>query len=161
MDGTTGSVVIGAVELVPPKPTKEFELVLSWADEIRTLGVRTNADTPEDAEKARQFGAEGIGLARTEHMFLGDRLPIVQHMILAENQDEQNVALEKLLEVQRSDFYGIFKAMNSLPVTIRLLDPPLHEFLPSPVELKVELTRMEMSGVSEQDMAPKRHLLDM
>src|SRR3990172_5409349 len=100
MDGTTGSVVIGAVELVPPKPTKEFELILGWADEIRTLGVRTNADTPEDSEKGRQFGAEGIGLARTEHMFLGDRLPIVQQMILAKNADEEKDALAKLLKVQ-------------------------------------------------------------
>jgi len=160
IDGTTGRVVLGEVPLVPPKPTKEFELILGWADEIRRLGVRTNADTPEDAEKARQFGAEGIGLARTEHMFLGDRLPIVQQMILAKSKEEQDDALAKLLDVQKKDFYGIFKAMDGLPVTIRLLDPPLHEFLPSPVDLKVELTKLEMSGVAEQELTAKRELLD-
>ena len=160
IDGTTGSVVVGAVELVPPKPTKEFELILGWADEIRTLGVRTNADTPEDSEKGRQFGAEGIGLARTEHMFLGDRLPIVQQMILAKNADEEKDALAKLLKVQRDDFLGIFKAMDGLPVTIRLLDPPLHEFLPRQIDLKVEITRMEMSGATDAELAPKSELLD-
>ncbi|MDP2210694.1 MAG: pyruvate, phosphate dikinase [Candidatus Aquicultor sp.] len=160
IDGTTGSVVIGAVELVPPKPTKEFELILGWADEIRTLGVRTNADTPEDSEKGRQFGAEGIGLARTEHMFLGDRLPIVQEMILAKNEDEEKAALVKLLKVQKEDFLGIFKAMDGLPVTIRLLDPPLHEFLPRQIDLKVEITKMEMSGATDAELAPKNELLD-
>ncbi|HCG99046.1 MAG: pyruvate, phosphate dikinase [Candidatus Aquicultor primus] len=160
IDGTTGSVVVGAVELVPPKPTKEFELILGWADEIRTLGVRTNADTPEDSEKGRQFGAEGIGLARTEHMFLGDRLPIVQQMILAKNADEEKDALAKLLKVQRDDFLGIFKAMDGLPVTIRLLDPPLHEFLPRQIDLKVEITKMEMSGATDAELAPKSELLD-
>jgi len=160
IDGTTGRVVLGEVPLVPPKPTKEFELILGWADEIRRLGVRTNADTPEDAEKARQFGAEGIGLARTEHMFLGDRLPIVQQMILAKSKEEEDDALAKLLDVQKKDFYGIFKAMDGLPVTIRLLDPPLHEFLPSPVDLKVELTKLEMSGAAEQELTAKRELLD-
>ncbi|MEW5707030.1 MAG: pyruvate, phosphate dikinase [Actinomycetota bacterium] len=160
IDGTTGRVVLGEVTLVPPKPTKEFELILKWADQIRTLGVRTNADTPEDAEKARQFGAEGIGLARTEHMFLGDRLPIVQQMILAESKEEEEEALTKLLEVQKGDFLGIFKAMDGLPVTIRLLDPPLHEFLPSPSDLRVELTKMELSGASESEIAEKRKILD-
>ncbi|MDI6717206.1 MAG: pyruvate, phosphate dikinase, partial [Actinomycetota bacterium] len=160
IDGTTGRVVLGEVTLVPPKPTKEFELILKWADQIRTLGVRTNADTPEDAEKARQFGAEGIGLARTEHMFLGDRLPIVQQMILAESKEEEEEALAKLLEVQKGDFLGIFKAMDGLPVTIRLLDPPLHEFLPSPSDLRVELTKMELSGASESEIAEKRKILD-
>ncbi|HEY3374820.1 MAG TPA: pyruvate, phosphate dikinase [Candidatus Aquicultor sp.] len=160
IDGTTGRVVLGEVSLVPPQPTKEFDLILGWADNIRRLGVRTNADTPEDAEKARQFGAEGIGLARTEHMFLGDRLPIVQQMILAKDKEEEDDALQKLLKVQKEDFIGIFKAMNGLPVTIRLLDPPLHEFLPSPSDLRVEITKMEMSGVSEAELAPKRSLLE-
>lgn len=160
IDGTTGRVVIGEVPLVPPKPTKEFELILGWADEIRSLGVRTNADTPEDAEKARQFGAEGIGLARTEHMFLGDRLPIVQKMILANTKEEEDKALAELLAVQKKDFYGIFKAMDGLPVTIRLLDPPLHEFLPSPVDLRVEVTKMECAGASESELSAKRELLD-
>lgn len=160
IDGTTGRVVLGEVALVPPKPTKEFDLILNWADEVRTLGVRVNADTPEDAEKGRQFGAQGIGLARTEHMFLGDRLPIVQQMILAESKEQEEDALAKLLEVQKKDFKGIFKAMDSLPVTIRLLDPPLHEFLPSPVDLKVELTKLEMTGAPEEELAAKRKLLD-
>ncbi|MCL6471669.1 MAG: pyruvate, phosphate dikinase [Firmicutes bacterium] len=160
IDGTTGRVVLGEVALVPPKPSKEFELILGWADEIRTLGVRTNADTPEDAEKARQFGAEGIGLCRTEHMFLGERLPIVQKMILAKSKEEEDEALAKLLEVQKSDFYGIFKAMDGLPVTIRLLDPPLHEFLPNASDLRVEVAKMECTGASEQDIAPKRELLE-
>jgi len=160
IDGTTGRVVLGEVQLVPPKPTKEFELILGWADEVRTLGVRTNADTPEDAEKARQFGAEGIGLARTEHMFLGDRLPIVQQMILAKSDEERQDALAKLLKVQRDDFAGIFKAMDGLPVTIRLLDPPLHEFLPSPLELRVELCKLEMSGTPEDELVERRELLE-
>jgi pyruvate,orthophosphate dikinase len=160
IDGTTGRVVLGEVGLVPPTPTKEFDIILGWADDIRTLGVRTNADTPDDAAKAREFGAAGIGLCRTEHMFLGDRLPIVQQMILASSKEDENDALQKLLKVQKEDFIGIFRAMNDLPVTIRLLDPPLHEFLPSPVDLKVELTRMEMSGKTEDDMASKRGLLD-
>jgi pyruvate,orthophosphate dikinase len=160
IDGTTGRVVVGEVSLVPPTPTKEFDLILGWADSIRKLGVRTNADTPDDAAKARQFGAEGIGLCRTEHMFLGDRLPIVQQMILASSKEDENDALQKLLKVQKDDFIGIFRAMDNLPVTIRLLDPPLHEFLPSPVDLKVEITKMEMSGRSEDELAPKRSLLD-
>jgi len=160
IDGTTGRVVIGEVALVPPTPTKEFDLILGWADQIRRLGVRTNADTPEDAEKARRFGAEGIGLCRTEHMFLGDRLPIVQQMILAKSKEEEDDALQKLLRVQRDDFLGIFKAMDGLPVTIRLLDPPLHEFLPNPTDLKVEITRMEMSGAPAAEIAPKQELLD-
>lgn len=160
IDGTTGRVVLGQVTLVPPQPTKEFELILGWADEIRELGVRTNADTPEDAEKARQFGAEGIGLARTEHMFLGDRLPIIQQFILADNTAEQEDALAKLLKVQRDDFIGIFKAMDGLPVTIRLLDPPLHEFLPSPLELRVELTKLEMSGTPEAELEAHRTMLE-
>ncbi|TET55346.1 MAG: pyruvate, phosphate dikinase, partial [Actinobacteria bacterium] len=140
-------------------PTKEFNTILSWADEIRRLDVRTNADTPEDAEKAREFGAQGIGLARTEHMFLGDRLPIVQKMILAEKDEERDEALAKLLEVQRKDFLGIYKAMDKLPVNIRLLDPPLHEFLPNLTDLKVELAKMEANGASEKELNEKRKLI--
>ena len=146
IDGTTGELVKGGVPLVPPQVTGDFDTVLYWADEVRELGVWTNADTPEDAARARGFGAEGIGLCRTEHMFLGDRLPIVQRMILAEGKDEVDSALAELLDVQRSDFKGIFEAMDGLPVTIRLLDPPLHEFMPDAVELEVELAKLKITG---------------
>ncbi len=158
IDGTTGQVILGAVPLVAPTPTPELQTVLGWADGMRRLGVRTNADTPEDAVKAREFGAEGIGLARTEHMFLGDRLPIVQQMILG-SEAQKAEALLQLKQVQKSDFSGILTAMDGLPVTIRLLDPPLHEFLPDLVELEVGVVRMECQGASEADMAEKRELL--
>jgi pyruvate,orthophosphate dikinase len=131
IDGGTGRVIAGAVPLVAPRMDENFETVLAWADELRHLRVRTNADTPEDAAKAREFGAEGIGLCRTEHMFMAeDRLPIVRQMIMAGSEEERRRALDHLLPVQQSDFEGIFEAMAGLPVTIRLLDPPLHEFLP-------------------------------
>ena len=146
IDGATGEIVKGGVPLVPPRVTGDFDTVLSWADEVRELGVWTNADTPEDAARARGFGAEGIGLCRTEHMFLGDRLPIVQGMILAESEEEVEKALTRLLDVQRSDFAGIFEAMDGLPVTIRLLDPPLHEFMPDAIELEIELAKLKMTG---------------
>jgi pyruvate, orthophosphate dikinase len=145
IDGATGEVVLGEVKLVEPKPSKELLTLLSWADNERKLGIRANADTPEDAKRAREFGAEGIGLARTEHMFLGDRLPIVRRAILAETDEEREAALEDLLDLQRGDFVGIFDAMDGLPVTIRLLDPPLHEFLPNSKELAVELERMRIA----------------
>ena len=131
IDGSSGIVIAGAVDLVPPQINEDFETILGWADEHRALQVRANADTPEDAAKAREFGAQGIGLCRTEHMFMaGERLPIVREMIMASGEDERRTALEKLLPMQQSDFEGIFEAMAGLPVTIRLLDPPLHEFLP-------------------------------
>jgi pyruvate,orthophosphate dikinase len=134
IDGGTGRVYIGEVALVPPQINEDFETVLTWADDMRRLKVRANADTPEDAAKAREFGAQGIGLCRTEHMFFGEeRLPHVQEMIMADTPSERQVALDRLLPFQQSDFEGIFEAMAGLPVTIRLLDPPLHEFLP-PVE---------------------------
>lgn len=158
IDGTNGTVVVGAVPLVEPRPTPELNTVLGWADEFRRLQVRANADTPDDAAKAREFGAEGIGLARTEHMFLGDRLPIVQRMILGDDQEKQE-ALDKLLEVQRQDFDGMFQAMDGLPVTIRLLDPPLHEFLPSQIELEVAVVKMECQGADAEELAAKRDLL--
>src|SRR5207244_12197246 len=116
-----------------------------WADQFRRLRVRTNADLPEDAKRAREFGAEGIGLCRTEHMFLGDRLPIVQRMILADTPDEERAALEQLRAQQESDFVGILEAMDGLPVTIRLLDPPLHEFLPDHDELIVQQAKGQIS----------------
>ncbi len=132
IDGGTGEVILGPVDLVPPQINQNFELLLDWADDIRRLKVRANADTPADAAKAREFGAQGIGLCRTEHMFMiEDRLPLVREMIMASGEDERREALARLLPLQQEDFDGIFEAMAGLPVTIRLLDPPLHEFLPS------------------------------
>jgi pyruvate, orthophosphate dikinase len=131
IDGGSGHVILEDVELVPPQINEHFETILGWADEVRRLKVRANADTPEDAAKAREFGAQGIGLCRTEHMFMAEgRLPVVRAMILASNDEERREALAKLLPLQQGDFEGIFEAMAGLPVTIRLLDPPLHEFLP-------------------------------
>jgi pyruvate,orthophosphate dikinase len=135
IDGGTGDVIVGEVPLVPPSIDENFETLLGWADEIRRLRVRANADAPEDAAKAREFGAEGIGLCRTEHMFMAEeRLPHVQAMIMASSEEERRAELERLLPFQQADFEGIFTAMAGLPVTIRLLDPPLHEFLPAPEE---------------------------
>jgi pyruvate,orthophosphate dikinase len=131
IDGGTGDVIVGEVELVPPQINEDFQGLLAWADDARRLKVRANADTPQDAAKAREFGAEGIGLCRTEHMFMAEeRLPLVRAMIMASGEDERRQTLEKLLPHQQEDFEGIFEAMAGLPVTIRLLDPPLHEFLP-------------------------------
>ena len=131
LDGTSGEVMRGAVETMPADPGRDFVTLLGWADKLRRLKVRANADTPEDARAGRAFGAEGIGLCRTEHMFFGDdRITAMREMILAETEQDRKKALKKLLPFQRRDFQGIFKAMDGLPVTIRLLDPPLHEFLP-------------------------------
>jgi len=131
LNGTTGEVIKGKVNLVEPEPTGDFAELMQWADELRRLKVRTNADTPGDAENARRLGAEGIGLCRTEHMFFeGDRIDAVREMILSEDVAGRRKAIKKLLPMQQGDFEGIFKAMDGLPVTIRLLDPPLHEFLP-------------------------------
>jgi pyruvate, orthophosphate dikinase len=141
IDGSSGEVVLGEMQLVASEPPPEFDVILGWADAVRKgkLGVRANADNGEDAANARQLGAEGIGLCRTEHMFLeADRLPVVRRMILASTPDEEAAALEDLLEVQRADFVEILEAMDGLPVTVRLLDPPLHEFLPSVQELRVK-----------------------
>ena len=145
ISGTTGEIVVGEVPVVTPEPTGDFGTILGWADDLRRLKVRTNADLPEDAKKAREFGAEGIGLCRTEHMFLGDRLPIVQRMILADNDVDEQAALEELRAQQESDFVGILEAMDGLPVTVRLLDPPLHEFLPDHAELLVREAHGELS----------------
>ena len=131
LDGTTGEVMLGSVETQEPKLSGDFATLMKWADDIRTLDVRTNADSPADAKRAREFGAQGIGLCRTEHMFFdADRIIHMRAMILAETEQDRKAALKKLLPFQRKDFEGIFKAMNGLPVTVRLLDPPLHEFLP-------------------------------
>lgn len=144
IDGSRGEVYLGEVPTVDPEISKDLLTILSWADEIRTLGVRANADTPEAAIKARQLGAEGIGLCRTERMFNAvDRLPIVREMILAGSKERRAEAIEKLLPMQKSDFKEIFRAMKGLPVTVRLLDPPLHEFLPSAEELASELRNLK------------------
>ena len=131
IDGTTGNITVDDVPLVEPKMTEHFEQVLAWCDELRTLGIRANADTPEDARKARAFGAEGIGLCRTEHMFMAaDRQPKMREMILADTIEDRRAALAELQPLQQEDFEQVLEAMDGLPVTIRLLDPPLHEFLP-------------------------------
>ncbi len=150
IDGGTGRVIVGAVPLVPPAIDANFETILGWADELRRLRVRANADTPEDAAKAREFGAEGIGLCRTEHMFMApDRLPVVQEMILAGDERARRAALDRLLPVQQSDFEGIFEAMAGFPVTIRLLDPPLHEFLPSVEDATSDAMRRRIEQLRE------------
>jgi pyruvate,orthophosphate dikinase len=151
IDGATGNVMLGAVPMIDPKITGEFEELLKWADEIRVLKVRANADNPADAAKAREFGAEGIGLCRTEHMFgqgghHPERMEVAREMILAENLAERKVALEKLLVMQQNDFYEMFKAMAPYAVTIRLLDPPLHEFLPGEEELAIECAVNRATG---------------
>src|SRR5690606_14835354 len=131
INGSTGEVILGKQELEMPALSGDFATFMEWVDEFRTMGVRTNADTPHDAKVAREFGAEGIGLCRTEHMFFeGDRIKAVRQMILAKDKAGREAALAKLLPYQKNDFVGIFKEMAGLPVTIRLLDPPLHEFLP-------------------------------
>ena len=160
IDGTTGSVVLGAVELVLPELTGDLDTILEWADEFRTLGVRANADNPEDAELSRSFGAEGIGLCRTEHMFLGDRKQIIQTFILNEDEAVREKAVNELLEAQTGDFLGMFKAMDGLPVIVRLLDPPLHEFLESPRALDVEIARLEATGGDAAAIAEKRRLME-
>ncbi len=159
LDGTTGEVVLGAVALSVGHVPDELTTVLSWADEIRSgrLAVRANADTGTDAARARAFGAEGIGLCRTEHMFLGeDRLPVVREMILAATPEAEAVALEKLRAVQKTDFLEVLEAMDGLPVTVRLLDPPLHEFLPDVEELAVKAATTGLSVEEVQLLAAAR-----
>jgi pyruvate,orthophosphate dikinase len=147
IDGSSGEVISGQLDLIEVELGGDVEKLLKWADEFRRLGVRTNADTPKDAARAREFGAQGIGLCRTEHMFFGDeRIPAVREMILADNEDARRAALTKLLPYQQEDFEGIFKAMNGLPVTIRLLDPPLHEFLPMEEDAQREMA--ERMGIT-------------
>jgi pyruvate, orthophosphate dikinase len=150
INGGTGDVILGEVALVPPQINEDFQTVLEWADGLRRLRVRANADTPEDAAKAREFGAEGIGLCRTEHMFFAEgRLPLVREMIMAESEEGRRSALERLLPVQQGDFEAIFEAMAGLPVTIRLLDPPLHEFLPPIDEAADERMRRRIRALEE------------
>jgi pyruvate,orthophosphate dikinase len=174
-DGLSGEVKLAKVSSKPSeilqvlsgslKPQKSdiyqrFERLLSWADKFRRLGVRANADLPDQAEIAYAFGARGIGLCRTEHMFFGEgRIPIVQRMILADNEADRRKALDELLPLQRDDFYGVFKAMRGSPVTIRTIDPPLHEFLPKREDLMVEIARLEATGKTGAAFEEKRRLL--
>ncbi len=152
IDGGTGAVIVGEVPLVAPQVNDDLQTILEWGDEHRILKVRANADTPEDAAKAREFGAEGIGLCRTEHMFMADgRLPVVRQMILAEGEEGRRQALDQLLPMQQGDFEAIFEAMAGLPVTIRLLDPPLHEFLPPPEQVTDERTRRRIKQLQESN----------
>ncbi|OEF99735.1 pyruvate, phosphate dikinase [Vulcanibacillus modesticaldus] len=160
IDGSTGKVMLGEVLLIDPELSDEFKELLTWADQIKKIEVRANADNPDDAKRSREFGAKGIGLCRTEHMFMDSkRIPIVQKMILAEDIEERREALAKLLPMQQSDFRGILKEMAGLPVTIRLLDPPLHEFLPNIEELLVDITRGMYEDKQENDLSEKEKLL--
>lgn len=160
INGATGQIILGEVPMIDPELSVEFRKLLEWADEHRTLGIMANADNPSDAKKARDFGAQGIGLVRTEHMFMDSkRIPIVQEMILADTVQEREAALTKLLPMQQNDFYGILQAMAGLPVIIRLLDPPLHEFLPNAEELLVEITKLELTGGDPAVISAKETLL--
>ena len=153
LDGTTGEVMLGQLALTASKPPKEFDTILKWSDEVRKgkMDVRANADTNEDAKKARELGAQGIGLCRTEHMFLAaDRLPVVRRMILASSPEEEEAAFEELRKVQKKDFVALLKEMSGLPVTVRLLDPPLHEFLPHVTELEI---KKATSGLDAEETA--------
>jgi len=174
-DGLSGEVKAGQIATKPSeiiqvvngemKPAdsdiyRRFNLLLSWSDKLRRLGIRANADQPDQAEIAYGFGARGIGLCRTEHMFFGDgRIPIVQKMILADNEKDRRAALNELLPLQRGDFYGVFKAMHGTPVTIRTIDPPLHEFLPKREDLMVEIAKMEVKNESGKALDDKKALL--
>jgi pyruvate,orthophosphate dikinase len=153
LDGTTGEVMLGQLALMASKPPKEFDTILKWSDEVRKgkMDVRANADTNEDAKKARELGAQGIGLCRTEHMFLAaDRLPVVRRMILASSPEEEVAAFQELRKVQKKDFVALLKEMSGLPVTVRLLDPPLHEFLPHVTELEI---KKATSGLDAEETA--------
>jgi pyruvate,orthophosphate dikinase len=153
-------VLAGTLDAKKSNIYQRFETLLSWADKYRRLGVRANADQPDQAELAYAFGARGIGLCRTEHMFFGEgRIPIVQKMILAENEADRRKALNELLPLQRDDFYGVFKGMHGLPVTIRTIDPPLHEFLPKREDLMVDVAKLETAGKTGPELEEKRKLL--
>ncbi|MDX1469360.1 MAG: pyruvate, phosphate dikinase [Acidimicrobiia bacterium] len=152
IDGTGGGVYVEPVPLISPEKLPELEQIMTWADGFRTLGVLANADTPEDATEARARGAEGIGLARTEHMFLGERLSVVQRLILSRSPEERRAALHDLERLQIADFEGLLEAMDGLPVVVRLLDPPLHEFLPSRLELEQEALRRVRAGRPIEDL---------
>ena len=152
LDGTTGRVIKGKLNTLDPSPDDpELEKFMDWADPYRTMKVRANADIPRDAIQARAFGAEGIGLCRTEHMFFGEqKIPHMRAMILADNEKDRRAALKKLLPMQRKDFEGVFKAMDGFPVTIRTLDPPLHEFLPRREDLMVDIATLQYADAKEK-----------
>src|SRR5205085_1041678 len=152
-------VVNGTLSAKKSDLYRRFDKLLSWADKYRRLGVRANADQPDQAELAYAFGARGIGLCRTEHMFFGEgRIPIVQRMILADNEADRRKALDELLPLQREDFYGVFKGMKGSPVTIRTIDPPLHEFLPKREELMVDIAKLETAGKTGRQLDEKKSL---
>ncbi len=156
IDGSEGTVVDAGATLVQPEIDERFDTVLEWSDELRRLGVRVNADTPHDARRARELGAEGIGLCRTEHMFMAeDRQPKMRAMIMADDREGRRAALSELLPLQREDFVGLFEAMRGLPVTIRLLDPPLHEFLPNLPELRAQVERARIEVTDDLDELEK------
>ncbi len=160
LNGTMGEVIDGTVEVVDPEMTGEFGTLLGWADDVKRLGVRTNADTPEDVVLAIKLGAEGVGLCRTEHMFFAEeRRPVVQAMILAETEEERQKYLDQLLPFQRNDFQGIFEALGSRPATIRLIDPPLHEFLPNMDTLIEEVATLKATTPGSPELAAKQTLL--
>ena len=161
LNGTTGEVILGKAPLIAPAMTGAFDVFMSWADAVRRLKVRSNADTPRDARVARSFGAEGIGLCRTEHMFFAeDRIPIMREMILAGSREDREEALSKLLPMQRDDFKALYREMKGYPVTIRLLDPPLHEFLPQRMELMVEVTKLQLIHADRSIIDEKKRLLE-
>ena len=158
LDGSTGEIILGVVPTVQPELSGDFSQLMEWADEFRKLGIRTNAETPADAAQARKFGAEGIGLCRTEHMFFeGDRIVAVRQMILADDEKSRRVALAKIQPMQRQDFVELFEIMAGLPVTIRLLDPPLHEFLPKTVE-EMEVVAKDL-GVDVKEIEERANKL--
>ncbi len=164
LDGGKGHVIIGKVKLQDAELSGEFGILMSWADEFRKLKVRANADIPRDAQVARRFGAQGIGLCRSEHMFFDpERIPVIQEMILARDADERKPALQKIKEWQRSDFIGLFREMNGFPVTVRLLDPPLHEFLPRREELMLDIAHLKsqsrLDAEKKKDLVRKEALL--
>ncbi len=161
IDGTSGIVVLGAVDLVAPEMTGSLDTILQWADEVRKLDVRANADNPQDAHLSREFGAQGIGLCRTEHMFLGERKQIVADMILSEiNSDEYNDALDRLFKAQVGDYYEMLKAMDGLPVIIRLLDPPLHEFLPELTDIAIQCAVEKALGQDNSETEKTLHAIE-
>ena len=160
IDGMTGDVVYGAVELQEAELTGDLDVMLKWADELARMEVHANADNPNDAQLARDFGATGIGLCRTEHMFLGERKQIIQDFILSEDDDTMRDCLKKLRDAQSGDFYGMFKAMDGYPVIVRLLDPPLHEFLESGREVEVELAKLEAKGAAKGRIDKLKAFLD-
>ncbi|WP_093192901.1 pyruvate, phosphate dikinase [Salimicrobium halophilum] len=160
IDGASGEIFLGEIPMIAPELSDVFQLLLTWADEASTLDVRTNADTPEDVRKALEFGAAGIGLCRTEHMFMDpERIPAVQKMILADTDEAREKALDRLLPMQQQDFERMFETMQGRPINIRLLDPPLHEFLPNKEDLLVDVTKLQLTDPDSEELKEKENLL--